>query len=56
MASSSEDMGAPGARVPFSVNPILLDLEGRGYMGLLLPGPLVDLVSGRRGCGGISWS
>ena len=45
-ASSSE------AR-PFSLKPILLELEGGRYMGLILTVPLAELVSGRRGGGDI---
>ena len=47
-ALSSEDVGAPRATVPFLVEPILLDLEGGRYVGLLIPANLVDLVSMRR--------
>ena len=40
-ASSSEEVGAPGAMVPFLVEPILLDLEGGGHVGPLLPATIV---------------
>ena len=36
---------------PFSLETILLDLEGGRYMGLILPDTLADLVSERRGRG-----
>ena len=47
--SSSEDVGAAGATAPFLLEPTLLKLEGGRYVGRLLPLPLADLVSGRRG-------
>ena len=40
--------GAGSTTVPFSLDPILLKLEGGHYVGPLLPLPLADLVSGRR--------
>ena len=43
---------APGARVPFSLEPILVKLEGGRYIGPILPAALVDLVAGRRPAGG----
>ena len=49
IASSSEDVWAAGETVPFSLEPILLELEGARYVGLLLTLPLADLGSGRRG-------
>ena len=52
-ASSSEDVGAPGAMVLFSLELILIEIEGGRYVGPLLPVPLVHLVSGIRG-GGVS--
>ena len=51
-ALSSEDVGATGETIPFSLEPILLKLEGGHYVGPLLPLPLADLVSGRRGGSG----
>ena len=48
-ASSSKGVGAAGATVPFSLEPILLELEVGRYVGPLLPLPLEELVSGRRG-------
>ena len=38
----------PGASVPFSFKPILVKLEGGGYIGPILPDSLTDLVVGRR--------
>ena len=52
--SSLESVGAPGAEVPLSVEPILLYMEGGWYVVPLLPGPLADLVRRRHGGGGIS--
>ena len=46
-ASFSEDAGAPEAMVPFSVDPILLELKGGKYVKLLLLAALLELVSGR---------
>ena len=46
---SSEDVGAPGAMVPLSLDPILLGLEGGQYVGPLLPVPLAEMVSGTWG-------
>ena len=42
--------GGGGARasVPFSLKPILVDLEGGRYIGLILPISLTNLVTGRR--------
>ena len=48
-ALSLEDLGAPGATVPFLLEPILLELEGGHYVGPILPMPLAGLASGRRG-------
>ena len=48
----SEDLGASGATVPFSVELILIELEGGRYAGPLLPDTLVELVGGRCGGGG----
>ena len=47
--SSSEDVGAPGAMAPFSLETILLNMEGGRYVGPFITVPLVDMVSGRRG-------
>ena len=38
---------APGGIVPFSLKPILVDLEGGRYIGQILPVSLADLVAGR---------
>ena len=51
-ASASEVEEAPGASVPFSLEPILVELEGGRYIGPILPAALADLVSGRRPEGG----
>ena len=51
IASSSKDVGAIGATVPFSVELILIELEGRRYVGPLLSVIMTYLVSGRRGNG-----
>ena len=53
-ASSSEDVGEAGETLLFSLEPILLNLEGGRYVGPLfpLPLPLAELVSGRCGGGG----
>ena len=48
MALSLEDVRVPGAMVPFSVEPNLLELEGGRHVGPLLLDTLVELVSGRR--------
>ena len=62
--SASEVVEAPGASFPFSLEPILVDLEGGRYICPILPALLVDLAAGRRlagrsvpksgvgGCGG----
>ena len=47
-ASASEVEEARGASVPFSLEPILVELEGGRYIGPILPAALADLVSGRR--------
>ena len=52
--SSSEDMGAPGETVPFSLEPILLELEVGRYVGPLIPTILTEMFSGR--CDGVSSS
>ena len=40
MVTSSEDVGDPGATVPFLAEPILFKLEGGRYVGMLLPATL----------------
>ena len=52
--SSLEDVGVPRATVPFSLEPILLDMKGERYVGPLLPATLAELVSGRCGGGNIN--
>ena len=51
-ASTSEVEEAPGASVPFSLEPILVKLEGGRYIGPILSAALADLVAGRRPEGG----
>ena len=43
---------APGDRVPFSLEPILVEMEGRRYTGPILPASLADLITGRQSAGG----
>ena len=50
--SASKVVEAPGARVPFSLEPILFDLEGGHYILPILPIPLSNIVSGRQSAGG----
>ena len=52
--SASESLDAPGCLAPFSLDPILADLEGGRYLRLILPMALGDLVSrsSGRGSGG----
>ena len=45
-------MEAPGASVPFSLKPILIELERGRYIGPILPASLANLVAGRRPVGG----
>ena len=48
--SESEALEAPGANVPFSLDPILVKLEGGRFVGTILPMHIADLVSiGGRG-------
>ena len=42
----------PGDRVPFSLETILVDLEGGRYIGPILPVSLANLLTGRRLAGG----
>ena len=51
-ASASEVEEAPGASAPFSLEPILVELEGGRYNGPILPASLADLVTGRQPSGG----
>ena len=57
-ASASETLEAPGAKVPFSLEPILIYLEGGHYVGLILQGSLANILAEWRpaGGGGISSS
>ena len=43
-----EDLEASGSTFPFTLNPILPELDGGRYIGLILPGTLMDLLAGRR--------
>ena len=43
----SEVVEAPGGRVPFFLEPILVELEGGRYIEPILPTSLADLVAGR---------
>ena len=47
-ASDSEVTKAPRASTPFSLEPILVDLEGGRYTSLIIPISLANLVAGRR--------
>ena len=46
--SAYEVVEAPGDSVPFSLEPILVELERGRYIILILPIYLSDLVKGRR--------
>ena len=52
---ASEDLEEPGANTPFSLEPILVDLEGGRYVVLILSVIRVDILAGRRtaGSGGV---
>ena len=52
-ALASEVEEAPGDSAPFSIEPILVDLEEGRYIGPTLPASLADLIAGRRSAGGI---
>ena len=43
---------APGGSVPFSLKPIMFELEGGRYISPILPASLDDLLVGRRPAGG----
>ena len=43
---------ALGASAPFSLEPILVELEEENYIGPILPASLVDPIAGRRPAGG----
>ena len=51
-ASALEVVKAPGANVPFSLKPIMVNLEVGFYMGPILSGTLVDLLAVRQAEGG----
>ena len=51
-ASASEVVKSPGDSVPFSLETILVDLEGGRYICPILPASLADLVTGRWPSGG----
>ena len=46
MLAASEALEAPGGNIPFSLEPVMVDLEGGAYVGSILPIQLADLVSG----------
>ena len=46
--SASEVEETPRDSVPFSLKPILVELEGGRYTGPILPDSLADLVAGRQ--------
>ena len=59
--SASEALEEPGANTSFSLEPIMVDLDGGRKVVLILSVPLVDILAGRRtagsggvGCGGRS--
>ena len=45
---------SPGASVPFSLEPILVELVGGRYIGPILQDSLANLVAGRRSADGSS--
>ena len=49
-----DDVGAPRAMVPFTMDPILLDMEGGSYVEPLLLYNMSNLLSWRHGGGGNS--
>ena len=51
-ASAVEMVEAPSSSAPFSISPILVDLKGGSYVRPILPGLLVDLLTGKRAAGG----
>ena len=44
-ASALEVVEAPGDSVPFSLKPILVDMEGGRYVVPILPRPLEELLT-----------
>ena len=55
-ASTSKVVEALGASVPFSLELILVEIEGGRYISLILLISLADLVAGRVSAGGSSTS
>ena len=51
-ASALKVEEAPGASVLFSLKPILAEMEGRRYVGPVLPVTLADLLTGKHAAGG----
>ena len=51
-ALNSEVVEAPWGSIPFSLEPILVNLKEGRYIGPILPVSLFDLVTGRRPSGG----
>ena len=49
--SALEGVEAPGASVPFSLKPIMVEMERGRYIDPILPASLADLVTGRRPAG-----
>ena len=47
-ASSAAVVGAPRDSVPFSLKPILVNMEWGRYVGPILLGPLMELLTGRQ--------
>ena len=48
LVSSLDNLGYPMLMVPFSLEPILLGLEGGKYMGPILPEAFAELISEER--------
>ena len=51
MTSASEVVEAPRGSVPFSLESIIVELEGGRYISPIIPASMADLVSGRRPAG-----
>ena len=51
-ALASEVEEAPGANVPFLLEPILVKLEGGCYIGPIIPASLANLSAGRQAADG----
>ena len=49
---ASKVLEALGENTPFSLKQILVELEGGSYVGPIRPGPLAELLAGRRPAGG----